>query len=710
MINLIQAMMGRVFVILLILFEVGQLFAQTIAHDKSRFAVIDPCYKTDKLWPESGLKTEGALWIYGPSELECWRLQLLRDRKDSAKLKVGYPGTYHQNYTNASFRLRLNEMKGATTLKFRAVGKGEAYLNAKEILHFDASDVYKSISIPLNVKASELRFELSTSAEPPALLIDDGIFSTNNNYWEWKAEGENWQPAFHFAQTNSGIPPHQFEYSEVNLKPETKDGKLYDFGRELFGYIVIKNKIKPNISVGESKDEALDISNKEQEQSLEMNSVGGGLWRSKSLLAFRYLYTDAEKAEDINCDAVFYPVCYKGAFACSDSILTRTWMTSAYTLRLCLHDFLIDGIKRDRLPWTGDMAMSMMADAYSFGDPEIVRRSLAVLGRSGIDKTDINGIIDYSLWWIIAQDNYQLYFGDKKHLKHEWPLIKKTLNRLSSRCDASGFLNTEKTWLFIDWVDQEKWTALQILWWWAQECGIKLANREGDTQTAKHLQDTSNALKVNLLKTSWSPNKGVWLGNPEFPERMSRHANLLAVISGLATKDQYEGIQKLLSDDKISLVGTPYMAGFENIALSRLGDIQLMIDHVKDYWGGMLKQGATTFWEAYDPKQKGKEMYVFYDRPYGKSLCHAWSAGPAAFLPSEILGLRPIEDGWRRFSVKPNLGLLNWISATVPTPFGIISVDIEGKNMTLNIPKGTVAEWNGKSISGPKRITEKLLP
>jgi alpha-L-rhamnosidase len=692
---------------LLLLFGVEILSAQTAAHQKSRFAVVDPVYSSDKPLPESGLRKDGATWIYGPTELERWRLQLLRNLKDSAKLKVGYPGTYHQPYTNASFRLKVNGWKAGEKLQFRSVGIGKVFIGEKEIFKFDERNIVHTVLLPQSDNYNTLRIELSASGEPPGLLINKGICSTANPAWEWRAGDEEWQAAFHFGQTKSGVPPHQPEYSGISLKPVKKDGKLYDFGRELFGYVRIKNSSKPIISAGESKEEALDT-NKDPEQSVEMVYTGNGSWISKSLVAFRYIYTDVQNSEDIDCYAIFNPVCYKGAFACSDSILTRIWMNSAYTLRLCMHDFLIDGIKRDRLPWTGDMAMSMMADAYAFGDQEIVRRSIAVLGREGIAKTDINGIIDYSLWWIIAQDNYQLYFGDKVHLERGWPRIKKALDQLSTRCDASGFLNPEKTWLFIDWVDQEKWTALQILWWWAQQCGIKLADRVGDTQTAKHWQDVSHSLKENLIKTSWNKDKKMWLGNPKFPDRMSRHANLLAVISGFAERDQFEGILKLLSDDKISPVGTPYMAGFENIALSRLGDTQLMINRVRDYWGGMLKQGATTFWEAYDPKQEDKEMYAFYDRPYGKSLCHAWSAGPAAFLPSEILGLRPLEDGWKRFSVKPDIGSLKWVSTTVPTPFGNIVVDIAGKNMILIVPKGTTAELNGKSITGPKKVYENI--
>jgi len=699
-------MRNRLFTLLILSLSIN-LSGQTPAHIKSGFAIIDPVYSIDKQPPVSNLKSGGASWIYGPSELECWRLQMLRKKTETAKLQVGYPGTFHSAYTHASFRFKLNNKNIPDKITFRAVGQGQVYADNKLIFWFNASDSSKSILIQKNKVFNELRFEVSTLAEPPGLLIENGPFSTQNSAWEWNAETETWQPAFHFAQTISDVPPHRLESPEVIIKAESKNGELFDFGREIFGYITIRNPSKPKISVGESTCETLDTLNKDLEQSLEMVPAGDGLWKSQSPLAFRYLLSDVKNSKDIQCNALFYPVCYKGAFACSDSILTRIWMNSAYTLRLCMHDFLIDGVKRDRLPWGGDLAMSMMANAYSFGDPEIVRRSLTVLGRAGIDKTDINGIIDYSLWWIIAQDHYQLYFGDTAHLKRDWPRIRETLDHLMSRCDSSGFINPEKTWLFIDWVKQEKWTALQILWWWAQESGAKLADRMDEVQTAIYWRNNSQVLKNRLLKTAWSDNKKAWLANPEFPDKILRHANFLAVISGLATNDQFEGISRVLSDDDVSQVGTPYMAGFENMAIARLGDIQYMLKRTKDSWGGMLSQGATTFWESYDPSQKGKEQYSFYGRPYGKSLCHAWSAGPAAFLPAEISGLKPLEDGWKRFSVHPDTGTLKWVNATVPTPYGDIILDMDGNTMTLQVPAGTIAEWNGEQITGPKIITKK---
>ena len=681
------------------------LTAQTTAHKKSAFAVIDPTYGIVYPVLETYLNSAAATWVYGPAELECWQLQKLRDQTVTAKLKVGYPGTFHTAYQSASFRLKLNQEVYADKISFRAAGRGMVYMNNELIFRFDAGDSVRSVVLPKDKPVGELRFDITNPGELPALLIEKSPFSTRDAGWEWMAESENWQPAFHFVQTRYGVPPHQKGNPVVTLRPRGKSGGLYDFGREIFGYLKVQSKVKPRVSVGESTWEALDTLNTELEQSLEMVPAVNGGWQSKSPLAFRYVLADVKNVNDIQCNAIFYPVTYRGAFACSDSVLTRIWMSSAYTLHLCMHDFLIDGVKRDRLPWAGDLAMSMMADAYTFGDAEIVRRSLTALGRAGIAKTDINGIIDYSLWWIIAQDHYQLYFGDPEHLKREWPRIRETMDHLISRCDSSGFVSPKNTWLFIDWVDQEKWTALQILWWWAQQSGARLADRVGDTQTAGYWRELSESLKGKLTGTAWSITKKAWMANPEFPEKITRHANFLAVISGLAKPDQLDGISRVLSDDAVSPVGTPYMAGFENMAIARLGDIQYMIRRTKSDWGGMLSQGASTFWEAYDPNQEGKEQYSFYGRPYAKSLCHAWSAGPAAFLPAEILGLKPLEDGWKRFSVHPNTGTLQWVCATVPTHFGNIILDIIGNTITLTVPAGTIAEWNGEQIKGPQKIT-----
>ena len=69
---------------------------------------------------------------------------------------------------------------------------------------------------------------------------------------------------------------------------------------------------------------------------------------------------------------------------------------------------MVDGLKRDRMPWVGDQAISILANAHSFGDATIAYDSHLALGspRNGY----VNGISDYSLWWLIAADLLHRYF------------------------------------------------------------------------------------------------------------------------------------------------------------------------------------------------------------------------------------------------------------------------------------------------------------
>lgn len=95
------------------------------------------------------------------------------------------------------------------------------------------------------------------------------------------------------------------------------------------------------------------------------------------------------------------------------------------------------------------------------------------------------------------------------------------------------------------------------------------------------------------------------------------------------------------------------MAGFEYMALSRMRAPERMLKQMKEYWGGMIAQGATSFWEGYDANEDEVKQYGFYGRPFGKSLCHAWSSGPAALIPSELLGPPPLSDGWATLRDRP---------------------------------------------------------
>ena len=131
------------------------------------------------------------------------------------------------------------------------------------------------------------------------------------------------------------------------------------------------------------------------------------------------------------------------------------------------------------------------------------------------------------------------------------------------------------------------------------------------------------------------------------------------------------------------------MRFYELAALAEIGQQPYVTNQLKDYWGGMLREGATSFWEQYSPGEKGAARYAMYGRPYGRSLCHAWGASPLYLLGKYYLGVKPTQPGYAAYVVEPNLGGLQWIDGKVPTPKGDISVFADTKQSKVTAAGGS---------------------
>jgi len=113
-----------------------------------------------------------------------------------------------------------------------------------------------------------------------------------------------------------------------------------------------------------------------------------------------------------------------------------------------------------------------------------------------------------------------------------------------------------------------------------------------------------------------------------------------------------------------------------------------VLQEIRDYWGGMLREGATSFWEKYVPTEKGVQHLAMYGRPYGKSLCHAWGASPVYLLGKYYLGVQPTKPGYEEYEVRPALGDLEWMEGDVPTPQGMIHVYMDRKQIKIRATEG----------------------
>jgi hypothetical protein len=171
---------------------------------------------------------------------------------------------------------------------------------------------------------------------------------------------------------------------------------------------------------------------------------------------------------------------------------------------------------------------------------------------------------------------------------------------------------------------------------------------------------------------------------------VTRYSNMISILFDLVDDNRKSLIKKnVLLNDSVLAITTPYMKFYELAALCEIGEHKMVLDFVKEYWGGMLKLGATTIWETYDPTLPDTAHYAMYNRPFGKSLCHAWGGNPVYLFGRYYLGVRPTAPAYKEYVIEPQLGGLKWMEGTVPTPEGDIHVSVTTKSITVRTATST---------------------
>ena len=493
--------------------------------------------------------------------------------------------------------------------------------------------------------------------------------------------------------TDSSIPPSKFKLPVkpmIAVKSEKNaDGFVVDFGKETFGFIKLhglKGKGKLSLYYGESKEEALSTSHCETLDLLDVN-VAGKIDSIMSLSkAFRYVNCQFDHGISLDSVSMLYeysPVAERGSFLSSDAELNKIYDVAKYTFQLNTREFFIDGIKRDRWVWSGDAYQSYLMNYYSFFDAPTVKRTL--LAQRGKDPVTahINTIMDYSFYWFLGIYDYYKYTGDQKFVAEIYPRMKSLMDYINGRKNKNGLLEwMPGDWIFIDWADklskEGEVSFEQLLYCRSLETMALCAKMANDSAGAEAYTKQAAQLKTKIFELYWDKDKTALVhsrinGNPT--ENVTRYANMFGIFFDYFTPEQKLAVKtNVLLNDKINKITTPYMRFYELEALCAMGEQNYVLKEMKNYWGGMLKLGATSFWEEYNPAKKDTEHLAMYGRPFGKSLCHAWGASPIYLLGKYYLGVKPITAGYETYTIEPNLGGLAWMDGKVPTPVGDISV------------------------------------
>lgn len=490
---------------------------------------------------------------------------------------------------------------------------------------------------------------------------------------------------------------------------------LLDFGVELHGglrIIAAREKTgigtKVRIRFGESVSEAMSEIGGEANATndharrdmvveigrMSMNQIGE--------TGFRFVRIDLEEPDawlslkSVNAVFVFKDVPYLGNFECSDPLLNRIWDVGAYTVHLNMQEYIWDGIKRDRLVWVGDMHPETSAIYAVFGDDDAIMTSLDYVREETPLPEWVNGFSTYSMWYAIIVYDYYRYSGRLDYIEKQKDYLAGLFDLFSAQISENGrnIMQLGEEGRFLDWPSVGKENII--------DAGVHSLH----VRAVKALKDIFEMFGDNERVKKCEEDLQKLQSFPLTYED-SKQAAALMVISGLA--DAKEANEKLLKVGGAKGMST-FMGYYILTARGMAGDYQGCLEAIREYWGGMLELGATTFWEDFDiewmknagridemPEEGKVDVHATYGgycyQGYRHSFCHGWAAGVTPWLSENVLGIQILEPGCKKVKVEPHLGDLEWAKGAYPTPYGIIEVSHEKQadgsvSTKVNAPEG----------------------
>ena len=180
------------------------------------------------------------------------------------------------------------------------------------------------------------------------------------------------------------------------------------------------------------------------------------------------------------------------------------------------------------------------------------------------------------------------------------------------------------------------------------------------------------AMQADLVKTSinaflFDPSQGIFIDG-EGSQHASLHSNIFMLAFDLVPDDRKASVVSFVKSRGMacSVYGAQYL--LEALYLNAEDPYALAMmtaKHDRSWWN-MIQLGSTITLEAWDLKYKNNLDWN-----------HAWGAAPANIIPRFVLGVRPIEPGFAKVLIRPQLGSLRQASGTVPTIRGPIDISIE---------------------------------
>lgn len=408
------------------------------------------------------------------------------------------------------------------------------------------------------------------------------------------------------------------------------------------------------------------------------------------------------------------------SFSSSDPRLDDVWGLCTRTLRIGTQETVIDCPSREQAPYLGDGNLVGEWLGQFSGD----YRHWRYLIQLGFDSQADDGLmrdaplmpvrrslIDYVLLTVIGLRNYLRATGDDAFARKHLPACRRAVGYFDQRVDSSGMFGCSEiagirlsvAWdiagpprrteeldphVFIDHAGlgghnvgepgierRGRSAALNALYVLACEALADLEAHAGHAAAAAERRATARRVRDAASAAFWDGGRGVFVdaldaaGRP-YPQ-VSEQSNVLAVIAGFAAPTPPAALLRRVMQPEPTVARCgPYFYGYLLPLMADLGMHAEALSLIRQKWGHMLDNGATSLWETF----AGDCMDTW---------CHPWSAAPAEFLVRHVLGLQTDPARHAEVTLKPRFDLLPHADGWLPWRGGRVRLHWQQRGGTV---------------------------
>jgi hypothetical protein len=394
------------------------------------------------------------------------------------------------------------------------------------------------------------------------------------------------------------------------------------------------------------------------------------------------------------------------------------WDISLRTLRRCMHETYEDCPYYEQMQYTFDTRLQMLFTYYVSGDTRLGLKTIDDFYRSILPEGIIQSryptncpqvIPTFSISWLSMLSDYYDQTEDLSVLERYRPTAEHILLWFRRKKGVMGLIENLGYWNFLDWAPE--WSDIQgsvrasfkgpsttqnLMYVYGLQILCKILNLLGFKDLMAYYLDEEQNIRKVIKEKCWDEKRGFFTEGPDFRDEYTQHAQMWAVLTGTVTgKDAKALMERVLESTDLIKCTFPSQFYFFR-ALEEAG----LYEKTEFQWED---------WKRLLPLNLSTVPETPYDN--SRSDCHAWSALLLYEYPAKILGVYPLEPGWKSIGIKPQGVYLGKASGEVWTPAGTVTVSwkYEGGKFSAsgNIPIGvkgkfTFPDGSEKEMQGGK--------